>query len=316
MAKCRTVLSLSLTLAVAVVLCIVLWDRTPEHSATHGRQNAATGTAAPAPYKRIVCMAPNITEAVFALGCGDIVVGVAAFSDYPPQAKDKPSVGGYINPSFERLIALQPDLVIAHGRAEKVDRFCRNNDISLLRVEMSDIETIYSGVMTLGEALGCSSRAEQLCDEIRRSLHELRQLTTAYDRPRVFLCLGRTSGSLRDIYTVGPSSFLSELIEVAGGENIFDEVTLEYPQISKESLQKRRPEIIIEPRPGQDLSTTDEAALRSDWQRMADLPAVKTGRILVPTDDYLLIAGPRVHKAAWRMAQLIHPELLNADAPK
>ena len=259
-------------------------------------------------YARIISMAPNITETVFALGCGERVVGVADFSNYPPEAAQKQRAGGFINPNFERLLGLRPDIVIVQGAGVKLGKFCADNDIEFMAIDMNSIGTIYEGIAALGEKLGRPEQAERLCDDIRLQFKELADRLAGVERPGVFLCMGHTGGSLRDIYTAGPDSFLSELIGLAGGENIFGDIATGYPQVSKEALQKRRPGVIIEPLGRQGLTDAFLAQLRADWGRMGQLPAVKSGRLYFPTEDYLQIAGPRIAQAARRLAELIHPE--------
>jgi len=256
---------------------------------------------------RIICMAPNVTECVFALGCGERVVGVTDFCSYPPEARTKARVGGLVNPNLERIVALGPDLVIVQGRHEKVAEFCRQRQTPLFRVEMNDLASIYSGLMALGARLGCRSRAERLCAEIRQTLESIDGHVAGKPRPRVFLCLGRRPGSLTGLYTTGAKGFLSEILDLAGRENIFADAVTGYPQVSKEALLKRAPDVIIETYPGQELSDAGRRRLMADWQSMPTLPAVRNGRVYLLTEDYLLVPGPRVVLCARRLAGVLHP---------
>ena len=257
--------------------------------------------------KRIVCMSPAVTECVFALGCGDRVVGVSSFSTYPPEAREKKNVGGFIDLSFETLIALKPDLVITQGHAENLAELCQRAGIRLRQLEVTTVEVILSDLQALGDELGAGERAEQLCREIRGELDEAAGQVANQQRRRVFFCIGRAPGTLSGMYTIGASSlFLRELLGIAGGENIFADVERGYPQVSKEALVKRQPEVIIEVHPGEELSVEQEEALRRDWQGLAMLPAVENNRVYLPTDDHLLIPGPRIGQTAKRLAELIH----------
>ena len=128
------------------------------------------------------------------------------------------------------------------------------------------------------------------------------------ERPRVFFSVYRTGGSLAGLCTINEQSFISELIHIAGGQNIFADLDQPYPRISKESLLKRRPDVIIEIRPDQTLSDTARRQLRDDWQRLPELPAVGHGRLHFTRDSALLIPGPRLGHAARLLAQFIHPE--------
>jgi len=259
--------------------------------------------------QRIVCLAPSVAEAVFALGCGGRVVGVSSFCDYPPQAREKLNLGGYINPDFERLLAVQPDLVIIQGKFEKVVRFCRRNNIDLLQVEMSDIKTIEQDLRAIGATLGCGEQAEKLCDRINGQLKQIQLKLAGVKKKRVFLSLFRQPGSLKGLSTAGGNTFLSELIEIAGGENIFADVCQDYPTVSKESLIKRQPEVILEPCRQGELSAEQMNRSRLDWQILPALPAVKNGEIHFLKENDLLKPGPRVAQAAVLLAGILHPEV-------
>jgi iron complex transport system substrate-binding protein len=222
--------------------------------------------------KRIVSMGPNITEIVFALGRGDRLVAVTDFCMYPLEAAALPRVGGYLNPNLEN-------------------------------------ETIYSGIQDLGKALGAAEKAEDLCDTIREALDTVRAKTVASPTTKVFLSLGRAMGSMANLYTVGGKSFLSQLLEIAGGENIFADVDQPYPEASKESLIKRAPDVILEMRPGESITHTKRNQIAAEWNVFTGIPAVNNHRIYVLTEDFLLVPGPRIVKIARAFAQTLHGDL-------
>jgi len=257
---------------------------------------------------RIVCLKPSVTETVFALGCGDRVVGVSSFCEYPPEAKSRPRLGGVINPNYERLIALRADLVIYQGAFGKIAEFCRKWDIPHLRVDMDDLQTIDQAIMDIGRRLNRTEKANALCSEIQDSLDAIAKAVSHRDRPRVFFSMFRTTGSFTSLTTVGPKGFLSELLDIAGCENIFDDVKQLYPQISKESLLKREPQIIIETLPREKFSPETIKKMRNDWLMFSDVPAVREGRIYFVPEELLFIPGPRIHEAALVLAKIIHPE--------
>ena len=240
----KTLIAFLLLTGVGVVISLMLdYAGRPK---THPRS-----TGAP---KRIICMSPAVTELVFALGCGENVVGVSDFCTWPSDAMEKEKIGGAFNPNLEKLLSLTPDLIIIQGRCEKVSQFCRNENIPLLQVEVSDIKTIYNDLYLLGQKLGCADQAERLCADIQQTLKEIKLKAAKHRKRLVFFSLGRTSGSLTGLTTIGGKTFLSELINIAGGENIFVDIEQPYPRISKETLLKRAPEIIIEAYPGLALS--------------------------------------------------------------
>ncbi len=295
----KTLIAFLLLTGIGTVISLLL-DRTDSSETRPG----PTGTP-----RRIICMSPAVTELVFALGCGEHVVGVSDFCTWPTDASKKDKIGGVFNPNLEKLLVLAPDLIIIQGRCEKVTQFCRKKNISLLQVEVSDIKTIYNDLNLLGRRLGRADQAARLCTEIRQALWEIKVKAAKHRKQRVFFSLGRTSGSLIGLTTVGGKTFLSELINIAGGDNIFADIGQPYPRISKEALLKRAPEIIIEAHPGLALNHEEQQRLTRDWQAFASLPAVQNGQIRFLTEEYLLIPGPRICQTARLLARCIHPEV-------
>ncbi len=268
-----------------------------------GRPQHASG----APARRVVSMAPSIVESLFAIGAGDRVAGVGDWCSHPAEAAERPRVGGEMDPDFERLLALQPDLIIVQGKAETLRTFCDRHDIPMLHVDMNSERTIYAGLRTIGRAVGKEEAADRLAATIRSELAQVARRVAGRPRPRVFLCMGHRPGSLRGLASAAGHTFLSELLSIAGGQNIFADLEQDYPPISKERLVERRPEVIVELHPGEALSEAARDTLRADWQKLASLPVVKNQRIHLLTEDYLMIPGPRVAQAAARIAEAVHP---------
>lgn len=262
----------------------------------------------PRDFHRIVCAAPSITEMVFALGKGSDVVGVSDYSFYPPEAKTVTSIGGLFNPSREKILALDPDLVVYQGEHRALAGFCRERGIPSLSLKIDRMTDITAALVTLGSALKTKNEAARLSEDIRRELDELTDVTGTRPPKKVFLGLGHTPGDLTGIMTTGSGTFLHELLEAAGGSNIFADAQGSYPRISKEALVRREPEVIIEVL-AEGLSPDNQKLLEEDWKRLASLPAVKEGRIHFLSDDYLLIPGIRVPQTARRLASVIHPDL-------
>ena len=273
----------------------------PRERAEPDRDGPADGKAAP---PRIVCGTPAVAEIVFALGCGDRVVGVSDYTVYPPEAKAKRSIGGWINPNRERLLVVRPDLVISQGQHQRLATFAGEYGIRFHTVTLDTLADVYSAVDSIAGMLGVPQRGETLNAEIRRDLAAVRARAADTRSPRVFLLLGRTPGSLTGLSTVGAGTFLDDMIRVAGGTNVFADASGAYPQVSKESLLLRRPEVILEVHPG-GLPDGTIALLRADWRELADLPAVRNDRIHYLTNDFLLIPGPRVGRVAETFADAI-----------
>jgi iron complex transport system substrate-binding protein len=258
--------------------------------------------------QRIICGAPGLTEIVFSLGCGDRVAGVSQFSTFPAEALTKPKIGGLINPNLERILSLQPDLVLVQGKQEILSNFCRNRSIPFLSFSLETLGDIESTTRFLGRALHAEEMAQKLISDIQGSLNDIETQLKGRPKRRVFLTMGHTPGDLTNIMTTGPGTFLNEIISIAGGVNIFQDVSGKYPQISKETLIKREPEVIIEVFWG-DLPADKEKILRNDWNMLSHLPAVRNNKIFFLTENFLLIPGVRIADAAKIIAARIHPEV-------
>ncbi|HPO99213.1 MAG: ABC transporter substrate-binding protein [Candidatus Omnitrophica bacterium] len=256
---------------------------------------------------RIICAAPNLVEIVYALGEEDRIVGVSDYTNYPPEAQAKERIGGVFNPNLERILALRPDMMIVQGAMEKHTVFCQRRGIPVLRVDMENWSSIAEGIRKIGYALGCPAKAETLVRDIQGRLDEIRgRVANLPHRPKVFLSMSRRPGSLSGLFTVNRESFIHEMLITAGGVNVFEDALTRYPQISKESLITRAPEIILELQLQEEFPARQVETLRKDWEALPLIPAVATGRIFIVTEDYVMISGPRIHLAAERFYQLIH----------
>lgn len=263
----------------------------------------------PQPYTRIVTFAPNLTEIVYALGEGHRVVGVSSFCTYPPEVMtgDIVRLGGHFNPNLERLAALRPDLVLLEGAHAQVAEFARLQRIQTVNLPIDSLATLDAGIATLGLLLDCKTAADELRRSIQRDLDEVRASVRDQSPPRVLIISSRTEHHLDTLFTVGGPSFLSELVTLAGGVNIFDDAPQPYFEASKETVVMRAPDIVLEFHPGEDLPETQQERFRRDWQALPSLPAVRNGRVHLILEDFVLIPGPRVVLTARTLAGLLHP---------
>lgn len=261
---------------------------------------AGAGTA-----RRVVCASPAVTELVFAMGCGDRVVGVSDYTTHPPEACALPTVGGRLNMNRERLLVLHPDLIVAQGQHAEMEAFAAANQMRLLSVRLDSMGDLFDAIGRMGKALGAETAARDVAGRLRAELDAVsRSAHTAGGAVPVLLLIGRTPGDLSGMTTVGRGTFVSQLLSLAGGSNIFSDATGLYPQVSAESVLMRRPEVIIEINLGRTTEAERQRAA-ADWQRLPTLPAVASGRIHCLTNDVLLVPGPRMGEAARVLAEVI-----------
>ncbi len=263
---------------------------------------------APVPRKGIVTMAPHLTETVFALGQGGRVIAVGSFCDYPPEVTKLPRVGGYIDPNLEKISTLSPELLIVPGRDRKVGEYAEMKGLPLLSVNMDSFASIDAGIETIGKALNCVSEADALRARIRRELDGVRNAVKGLPRPKVLIITARSSHALHNLYTSNRSSFVSEMVECAGGENIYADGPTNYFAGSKETIVVRMPEVVLEFHAGENLDAAEHTKFVADWQQLPSLPAVQNGRVYLIMESHALRPGPRVGEIARILAKRLHPE--------
>ena len=262
--------------------------------------------------QRIVSLVPAVTEMLFALGAGDRVVGVSDYDTYPPEALERPRVGALINPNIEKIFELQPDLVITYGTQALLRDRLAVAGIRQYPFLHGPIEEMLTYVQELGRELRLEDRGLELAQEIRSELSDIRDEGPP-DNPTVFLVHSRVAGTMGTFYSGGKHSFFNELIEIAGGDNIFGDVDDDSLQPSLEEVLKRQPEVIIELVPSDRGDRTRIAERLNDWQKLDTVPAVKNGRVYILAGDYLLLIGPRLHLAARRLAEAIRGDAVTPD---
>ncbi len=264
--------------------------------------------------QRIVSLSPSITETLFAIDAGDRVVGVTDFCDYPKEALSIQKVGGLINPNFETLVSLQPDLVILQHDRDRLQGHLGRLGLKVLAVRLEKLKDILDSILIMGNALGKEAPARDLNNELTRKIFKYRSLTKNAPRKSVFLLLGDSQAPTRDLYAVGKGTFLDELLEIAGGNNIVDSTFVEYPRLSKEFIIRSSPEIIIEANPNANISTEQRLQRRKFWNQFPSITAVKKNKVHYVGEEFILIPGPRFPKIVEQFVKVIHPGLFNTDS--
>jgi iron complex transport system substrate-binding protein len=258
---------------------------------------------------RIVSTSPSFTETLFALGLGSRVVAVSEFCRFPPEVAALPNIGTYLRPDVERIARLRPDLVIVHAKADGLTRNLRTLKLRYLEIDPAALESVFSSIRSIGAAAGVGDRASALTANIQSRLDRVRKAVAGRRPQRVLLVVGRRPGMLTDLIAAGPSSYLSDLVRIAGGVNVLSDPRLpEYPRISMETVIRLEPDVIIdagdmEDRPNERKQRV--AATLTLWSRQKLAPA-RSGRVYVVVDDAFVIPGPRVVEAADTMALWLH----------
>jgi iron complex transport system substrate-binding protein len=262
-----------------------------------------------APPQRIVSTAPSITEMLYALGLGDRVVGVTRYCRYPPEAQLKPKIGDYTSPNLEAIAALKPDLVIIQTNPVRLAERLGALRLKSLEIDQENIAALYKSIRVVGDATGVATGAAQLVESIRAKLEQIRQRAAALPRKRVMFVIGRTPNRLDGLVVVGKASYLNEIIQIAGGENVFRDAVAAYPTVSLEEVLARNPQVIADMGDMSDTVDVTEAHKREVvglWQRMGTVEAVKQHHVFAVASDIFVVPGPRVVNAAQAFLEMLH----------
>jgi len=261
---------------------------------------------------RIVSLAPSLTELLFALGLGERVVGVTAYCRYPEEAAAKAKVGALYDASYEALLRLSPSVVFMLDDNRSLPGELEKLGLRSESVSHRSLGGILESITTVGAICGVAERAAALRSSIEAEIDEIRSKTSGARRVRVLLVVGRgdTGPVARNVFVSGRDGFYSDLLSIAGGENVYAGVTAGVANLSPEALVTLRPEVIVEVIQDFKERGWSMAEIRRSWAPLDYIPAVKNGRIYVVSGDYAVIPGPRVARLLHDFAVLLHPELI------
>jgi iron complex transport system substrate-binding protein len=262
------------------------------------RKKAPPGNGA----TRIVSLTPSTTETLFAIGAGAKVVGRSRFCDYPPEAEKLPAVGGYVDTSFEAILALRPDLVVgARGPAgTRVTDRLEAQGIGTFFPPTESLADVKSMIVALGERVGAAPAARELVAKMDARQAALEAALAGRRRERVLLVFG-----LQPVVVAGPGSFPDEMLKRAGGDNVVTEGT-PYPTLSIERLMALDADVILNAAMAEAGGLQRINVEAPGWK---ELRAVKTGRVVPLADESVLRPGPRVVDGMAVIARALHPDV-------
>ena len=249
--------------------------------------------------ERIISLAPSNTEILFALGLGDKVVGVTEYCDYPPEALEKEKVGGPWTPDVEKIVALQPDLILASdANPFDIITTLEGLELTVFGIKSTDLDDVLNDIRTVGEITDTEVEALALTSEMAVGIQSVTDQTEELEqRPKVFYIVWHDP-----LWTAGSETFINELIEKGGGVNICGNIT-GYPTISIEEVVARNPEVIITSSwPGVYEWAMNETALNTTDARQYN-------RVFVCDDNLVQRPGPRLVEGLEWFAYFIHPEI-------
>lgn len=257
--------------------------------------------------QRIVSLIPAVTETLFAIGAGSKVVGVSTFDTWPADVQRVPRVGGLIDPDTERILSLRPDLAFLYGSQQDLIGQLARAGIPIETYRHGGLAEIVSSVRAIGKRVGHEPQGDQLANSLDRGIAGARARSAGRARPSVLIVFGREEGTLRSIYASGGTGFLHDMVEAAGGRNVFGDVKRESVQASLESILERAPDVILEIRASAAVRGPEWTdATRKAWATAASLPAVRNDRVHVLLDERLVVPGPRVVEGIDLLERALH----------
>ena len=252
----------------------------------------------PSNITRVVSLAPNLTENIFAVGAGDRLVGVTTFCDYPEQAKAIAKIGDTMTPNMESIIALKPDVVFV-STASQIEAFMKTldaNGIAVYVTNPTSLDGVLKNLSRFGELLGTQDQADKLVADLQRRV-EAANPPAEYPvmpHPKVFVQISK-----EPLFTIGKQSFLTELVARAGGHSVTADVDSAYPKLSKETASALNPEVII---------LSDSEDNKDPNEVFKNSSAVKNGRVYKVSADLLSRPGPRLVDVLEQIARYLHPK--------
>ena len=295
------------TRALGIIVCALLLaactanqQTSPEGPVTREiTDDAGRRVSLPAHVNRVISLAPNLTEIVFAVGGGDRLVGRTSYCDYPAEAKAVAEVGDTLHPSLERIIALRPQVVLI-STASQLEIFSQqlhNQNIAVFVTDPHDLDGVFRTIEHVGEIVGQKQQSQLVVQKLRERANAVEEAVKGKPPVRVFY---QVSGE--PLHTIGRDAFITDLLRRAGGISVTADVPGAWPRYSDESALAARPDAIILPTGG------SMGAANSVTDALRQSPAVLSGRVYKINDDHLARPGPRSLDGLEAMARALHPE--------
>ena len=286
-----------------VLVIILLFSAPPlSHGAVFHDSLGRNVAVNPVP-KRIISLAPSITEMIYFLGLEERLVGVTRFSYFPKEATKKPKIGAYTDVNIEKVVTLNPDLVIATADGNKREdvEMLEEAGIPVYVVNPRKVHQVLDTIERLGQICGVTDRAKSLVNCLRERVSKVMKAVRNREKPLILLVI-----NVKPLISVNQSTIHHDIIQLAGGRNMTGDQSFTYPKLSMEEVIKKGPDVII-------ISSMEKEGeferARKEWFRWPTLPAVQRGRVYLIDSDLIDRSAPRIVIGLEEMARLIHPEI-------
>jgi iron complex transport system substrate-binding protein len=262
----------------------------------------------PAAPQRIISLIPAVTEMLFAIGAGPQVVAVSSFDAFPSEVHKLPKVGALLDPDLERILSLRPDLVVVYDSQTDLRSQLARAKVPVYRYRHAGLADVTETLRELGARVGHGEAARHTAEAIESRLAAIRRRVAGRPRPRTLIVFGRESGALRGVYASGGVGFVHDMVDAAGGDNVFEDIRRQAVQATTELILARRPDVVLELRGGS-LSANESTRETAVWNTLSAIPAVRAGRVFLLADERTVVPGPRVAEGTEAIARVLHPEV-------
>lgn len=268
--------------------------------------------------KRIISLAPSITEVLSSLELGNNLIGFTRYDKYQPEghtlygrplAGGIQKVGGFFDPNYELILTLHPSIIFLLTEHADQREKLKQLDLQTVTLNHKSIQGILESIKKVGAYCNKTEAAQLIYEDLIKQIDTVRSRAKNKKQIRTMVVIGAglRAGSFQDLYLSGKDGFYNEMLTIAGGINVHRGNTLSMPIISAEGIQHLNPKVIFHIVAGEVLNKKTEAEVLQDWSVLSQVEAVKNKRVYLLTEEYMYIPGPRFILALKKIAQLLHP---------
>lgn len=257
---------------------------------------------------RIVSLAPSVTETLYALELGSKIEGVTRYCRYPLEAQSKTKIGGFLDPNYELILFLKPDLVVLLAEQADQERYLKQLGVTTLMLDHRSIKGIIQSLGAIGSLCGQPKRAAALAADLTARVAAVRKENEGKPPKKVLIAIGGNEydGVLSNLFISGRDGYYDEMIKIAGGSNVYAGSTASLPSVSQEGLIALDPEVVIQIGSETDGVRVDPVEIKKAWAKLDMVRAVKEKQVYVLNDDYASIPGPRFIMLLEKINDLLH----------
>ena len=272
----------------------------------------AVDSSATKGYARIISLSPSITEFLYEFGVSDRIVGVTRYCKFPEDAQKKESIGGLLDPNFEQIYRLNPDVIIHHEGATDHEQRFKKMGLNTLQVISTSVKGILESIDIIGAAVNREGKAVTLNKRIQEKIDYIGSKTKDLRKPRVLITYWRPlgEGQITEVYIAGNDTYFNDLIRIGGGVNAYQGPKLIIsPLVSAEGILDMNPDVIIEIKGTLQETGFSVDDVLNDWKNLSLLDAYKKNKIFVLHEQHIGVPGPRIGKTIQDIAECIHPNV-------